>query len=101
MTTTWGVWQPARVSVDRPADTYALPSRITTDIVLADALIKGQGYRGAYESVIVTWPKDLPLWRNQPYYCFLMEGHDPDFVYVGVNNRDVLTSLPERGRSTG
>lgn len=67
------------------------------DIVVADELIKEAGYVGSYEAVDVRWPTGLPLGKEQPYYRFLMEGDRPDVVYVGVNDRRVMTSLPGVG----
>ena len=65
------------------------------DIVYADELIKKAGYVGPYEAVDVKWPTGLALGKEQPYYCFLMEGNQPDFVYVGLNDQQVMLSLPK------
>ena len=100
MTGIWGVWALPRYSVQPwPAGNNVLPSRIGLDIVFADELIKNAGYVGPYEAVDVKWPKGLPLGKEQPYYCFVMEGNRPDFVYVGVNNQRVLTHLPRVGEA--
>ena len=74
-----------------------MPSRLAMDIVLADELIKKAGYVGPYDAVDVSWPKGLRVGTEEAYYCFLMEGSQPDFVYVGVNDQRVMTSLPKVG----
>lgn len=94
MTGIWGEWAGPRFSVQPwSAENNVLPSRLGMDIVFADSLIKKAGYVGPYEAVDVKWPKGLPLGKEQPYYCFLMEGSRPEFVYVGVNDQRVMTSL--------
>ena len=98
MTERWGEWDDPRVSPKPfPTGYNVLPSRLALDIVSADLLIKRAGYVGSYEAVDVTWPRDLRLGSDQPFYIFFMEGHDPDFVYVGLNDQAVLTSLPRVG----
>lgn len=95
MTGIWGKWAAPRFyATPWPAETNVLPSRLVMDIVLADELIKQAGYVSPYEAVDVRWPKDLPMGREQPYYRFWMEGNGPEFVYVGVNDQLVRTSLP-------
>ena len=95
MTDTWGTWANFRIHSARwPADDYALPSRLVMDVVYADELKKRAGYVELYDAVNLRWPRGLSMGREQPYYCFLMEGNDPKLVYVGVNDQIVLTSLP-------
>lgn len=95
MTDVWGIWAGSRLLMQPlPAGANVLPSQLRMDIVFADELIKQAGYVGPYDAVDVKWPKGLPLGKEQPYYCFLMEGNRPDVVYVGVNDRMVITSLP-------
>ena len=74
-----------------------MPSRLAMDIVFADELIKRAGYVGPYDAVDVSWPKSLRVGAEEAYYCFLMEGGQPDFVYVGVNDQRVMTRLPKAG----
>lgn len=98
MTGIWGRWASPRFSVQPwPPGNNALPSKIGMDIVFADELKKKAGYVGPYEAVDIRWPKGLPLGKEQPYYCFLMEGDQPHFVYVGVNDQRVVTNLPRVG----
>ncbi len=98
MTNTWGEWASPRFTADAwPAENNVLPSQLGMDIVLADALIKQAGYWGPYEAVDVKWPKGLSLGKEQAYYCFLMEGNRPTYVYVGTTDQEVLTSLPKAG----
>ena len=98
MTAEWGVWTlPRFILQPMPAGYNVLPSRLVMDIVLADELMKMAGYVGPYEGVDVSWPRGLRLGREEAYYCFLMEGDQPDFVYVGVNDGRVMTSLPRVG----
>lgn len=100
MTSIWGEWASPRFSAQPwPAGNNALPSRLGMDIVYADELIKKAGYVGAYDAVDVRWPKSLPLGKEQPYYCFFMEGDRPTFVYVGVNDQRVMTRLPGVGEA--
>ena len=95
MTSTWGEWASPRFSSRPwPAGINVLPSRLGMDIVFADDLMKKAGYVGPYEAVDVSWPKGLALGTEQAYYCFWMEGSRPNFVYVGVNDQRVTTSLP-------
>ena len=84
-----------------PPGYNVLQSRLNMDIVFADELIKKAGYIGPYEAVDVKWPRGLPLGMEQSYYRFLMEGNRPDFVYVGVNDQRVMTSLPRVGEDVG
>ena len=101
MTDTWGDWGPLRfLGKPFPGGYNILPARLGMDIVLADRLKKRAGYLGPYEAVDVKWPSGLQVWKNQPYYCFLMEGNQPDFVYVGVNDGSVMTSLPTIGEGS-
>lgn len=98
MTGIWGQWAGPRFSIQPwPKGNNVLPSQIGMDIVFADELIKKAGYLGPYEAVDVKWPKGLPLGKEQPYYCFLMEGDQPNSVYVGVNDQRVMTNLPRIG----
>ena len=95
MTSTWGEWNTVRIWPELlPAGLNALPPRLGMDIVFADELMRRAGYLGSYASVLVNWPQGLRLGNDQPYYCFLMEASQSDFVYVGVNDQIVLTSLP-------
>ena len=97
MTSVWGTWTDARLSKQSwPAGYNALPSQLSMDIVYADELIKKAGYVGPYEAVDVKWPTGLAIGKEQPYYCFLMEGNRPDFVYVGLNDQLVILSLPKK-----
>lgn len=98
MTDVWGVWNvPYIISQPWPAGYNVLPSRLVMDIVLADELMKRAGYVGPYEAVDVSWPEGLPVGSEEAYYCFIMEGNQPDFVYVGVNDGRVMTSLSKGG----
>ena len=98
MTDIWGEWASPRFTRQpRPAAYNIMPSRLVMDIVFADELIKKAGYVGPYEAVDVSWPKGLRVGTEEAYYCFLMEGSQPDFVYVGVNDQRVMTSLPTVG----
>lgn len=95
MTDVWGTWDDPRPSATPyPREYNSLPARLRMDVVFADRLMKKAGYRGRYEAADAKWPKGLRLGSDQPYYYFLMEGSQPDFVYVGVNDHTVLTSLP-------
>lgn len=100
---TWGQWSDVRLwSGPLPGGQNALPARLVMDIVFADELKRRAGYLGSYNNVVVAWPQGLRLGYDQPYYCFFMEGNQPEFVYVGVNDQIVLTSLPtleDDGRS--
>ena len=92
---TWGKWSNVRFWPEPLPRVYnALPARLAMDIVFADELKKRAGYLGSYKSVVVAWPQGLRLGYDQPYYSFFMEGDQPEFVYVGVNDQIVLTSLP-------
>ena len=96
MTEIWGRWGGPRLqTTPLPAGYNVLPPRLAFDIVHADLLIKRAGYLGSYDAVDVTWPKGLQLTRDQPYYTFIMEESQPDFVYVGMNDQIVSTSLPK------
>lgn len=98
MTDIWGQWaSPRYTRQPRPAGYNIMPSRLVMDIVLADELIKRAGYVGPYDAVDVSWPNGLRVGAEEAYYCFLMEGSQPDFVYVGVNDQRVMTSLPKVG----
>ena len=98
MTSIWGEWAAPRfLKQPWPAGNNVLPSRLGMDIVLADELVKKAGYVGPYDAVDVKWPKGLPLGKEQPYYCFFMEGDRPGPVYVGMNDQRVMTSLPREG----
>lgn len=91
----WGTWKPPRFSVAPFYDPYnALPARLGMDILFADQLIKRAGFVGPYRAVDVKWPKVLRLGKEQPYYCFFMEGNQPEIVFVGLNDQSVMTSLP-------
>ena len=95
MTPVWGKWDSPRFSMTPfPAGYNSLPARLVFDIVYADLLIKRAGYLGSYEAVDVTWPRGLQMGRDQPYYTFLMEGDAPEFLFVGLNDQVVLTTLP-------
>ena len=95
MTALWGKWRiPRFEQTPVPAEYNVLPPRLVFDIIYADFLITQAGYLGSYEAVDVTWPKGLRLTRDQPYYTFIMEGPQPRFVYVGLNDQIVSTSLP-------
>ena len=100
---TWGKWSDVRLWPEPlPGGQNALPPRLAMDIVFADELKRRAGYLGSYKYVVVAWPQGLRLGYDQPYYCFLMEGNQPEFVYVGVNDQIVLTGLPfleDDGRS--
>ena len=97
MTSRWGRWGAIRFLDDPfPAGYNILPARLGMDIVLADVLIKGAGYWGAYFGLLAQWPMGLRLGRDQPYYCFLMEADSPPFVYVGMNDQTVTTELPRQ-----
>lgn len=98
MTSIWGEWASPRFSAHLFPEGYnVLPPRLIMDIVFADELIKRAGYTGPYDAVDVKWPMGLRTGNEQPYYCFLMEGNQPDFVYVGVVDQRVVTSLPSSG----
>ena len=95
---TWGKWSNVRFWPEPLSRGYdALPARLVMDIVFADELKRGAGYLGSYKSVVVSWPQGLPLGYDQPYYSFFEVGNQPEFVYVGVNDQIVLTSLPGLG----
>lgn len=95
MTDVWGTWNSVRFSGIPFLGPYnALPARLGMDILFADQLIKRAGYVGSYGAVDVKWPKGLRLGKEQPYYCFFMEGNQPEIVYVGLNDQSVMTRLP-------
>ena len=95
MTDTWGEWGAVSLLSARwPPGDNCLPSRLVMDVVYADELKNRAGYVEPYRAVNLNWPGGLRTGREQPYYCFLMNGNDPNRVYVGVNDRKVLTSLP-------
>lgn len=98
MTDVWGTWNSLHFSHIPFRGPYnALPARLGMDILLADQLIKRAGYVGPYGAVDVKWPKGLRLGKEQPYYCFFMEGDQAEIVYVGLNDQSVTTSLPMLG----
>lgn len=95
MTDVWGTWDHPRFLVAPFRGPFnALPARLGMDILFADQLIKRAGYVGPYGAVDVKWPKGLRLGKEQPYYCFFMEGDQPEIVYVGLYDQSVMTSLP-------
>ena len=94
MTETWGEWDAANFQQTRwPAGDNILPSMLGMDVVFADELKNRAGYEEPYEAVSLKWPRGLRIGREQPYYYF-MGRDDPKFVYVGVNDQSVWTSLP-------
>ena len=98
MTSRWGRWGGLRFSdVPFPEGYNILPSRLFMDIVFADELMKRAGYLGPYLGSIAKWPTGLRMGKDQPYYCFLMETDQPAIVYVGMNDRSVMTELPVGG----
>ena len=95
MTDVWGEWGAASfLSIQWPAGYNSLPSRLVMDVVYADELKNRAGYVEPYGTVNLNWPGGLRTGREQPYYCFVMNGNDPKRVYVGMNDQKVLTSLP-------
>ena len=93
MTDTWGEWAPASFHRTRwPAGDNSLPSLLMMDVVYADELKNRAGYVEPYEFVNLKWPRGLRIGREQPYYYFISR-NDPKFVYVGVNDQTVWTSL--------
>ena len=95
MTDDWGEWGAVSLlSIHWPAGDNSLPSRLVMDVVYADELKNRAGYVEPYRTVNLGWPRGLRTGREQPYYCFVMDGNDPKRVYVGVNDQTVLTSLP-------
>ena len=98
MTSRWGTWGAVRFSETPFPEGYnILPTRLGMDIVLADELMKRAGYLGSYLGSIAKWPVGLPMAKDQPYYCFLMEADQPAFVWVGMNDQIVMTELPIGG----
>ena len=94
MTDTWGEWAAASFHQTKwPAGDNVLPSLLTMDVVYADELKNRAGYMEPYEFVNLNWPKGLRIGREQPYYEFISR-NDPKYVYVGVNDQMVCTSLP-------
>ena len=94
MTETWGEWAAASFhQTTWPAGDNSLPSLLGMDVVYADELKNRAGYEEPYEAVSLMWPRGLRIGREQPYYYF-MSRDDPKFVYVGVNDQSVWTSLP-------
>ena len=98
MTSRWGRWGAIRFSdAPFPEGYNILPTRLGMDVVFADELMKRAGYLGSYLGVIAKWPTRLRLGKDQPFYCFLMEGDEPAIVYVGMNDQIVTTQLPTAG----
>ena len=96
MTDVWGTWDDPRISgIPYPMGYNNLPARLEMDIVLADWLMKKAGYRGRYEAINAKWPMGLRLGNDQPYCYFVMEGNQPEYVHVGMNDHTVVTSLPK------